>query len=398
MFSYHQNDIDLTAIAIEIFRIADSPVLISIPMFTFAGYLLSESNASQRLAKLTQALFGWMPAGLAVVTIMACAFFTGLTGASGMTIIAIGALLYPALRQMNYSDRFSLGLVTTSGSLGLLFPPSVALILYGIIAQQMNVGTPVSIDQMFLAGLLPGALMLALLTAWSMWATRNFDIPKSDFSRSEAMAAVKDAIWEIPFPIVVLGGIYSGFFAISEAAAVSVAYALLVEVFIKKEIRFKDLFHITRDAMVLVGGIMLILAVSLASTNALIDAVVPSRLFEFIQSHVDSPLTFLILLNIFLLALGMILDIFSAIVIVVPLILPVAVKYGIHPVHLGIIFLANMQVGYSTPPIGMNLFIASYRFKKPITELYRASVPFILVLLLSVLIITYWPGLSLALL
>lgn len=398
MFSYHQNDIDLTAIAIEIFRIADSPVLISIPMFTFAGYLLSESNASQRLAKLTQALFGWMPAGLAVVTIMACAFFTGLTGASGMTIIAIGALLYPALRQMNYSDRFSLGLVTTSGSLGLLFPPSVALILYGIIAQQMNVGTPVSIDQMFLAGLLPGALMLALLTAWSMWATRNFDIPKSDFSRGEAMAAVKDAIWEIPFPIVVLGGIYSGFFAISEAAAVSVAYALLVEVFIKKEIRFKDLFHITRDAMVLVGGIMLILAVSLASTNALIDAEVPSRLFEFIQSHVDSPLTFLILLNIFLLALGMILDIFSAIVIVVPLILPVAVKYGIHPVHLGIIFLANMQVGYSTPPIGMNLFIASYRFKKPITELYRASVPFILVLLLSVLIITYWPGLSLALL
>lgn len=398
LFSYYNNEIDLTAIAIEIFRVADSPVLISIPMFTFAGYLLSESNASHRLAKLTQTLFGWMPAGLAVVTILACAFFTGLTGASGMTIIAIGALLYPALRQMNYSDRFSLGLVTTSGSLGLLFPPSVALILYGIIAQQMDLGTPVSIDQMFLAGLLPGALMLVMLTAWSMWATRNFDIPKSKFSYSEAKAAVKDAIWEIPFPIVVLGGIYSGFFAISEAASVSTAYALLVEVFIKKEIKLKDLFGITRDAMVLVGGIMLILAVSLASTNALIDAEVPARLFEFIQSHIDSPLTFLILLNIFLLVLGMILDIFSAIVIVVPLILPVAVQYGVHPVHLGIIFLANMQIGYSTPPIGMNLFIASYRFKKPITELYRASVPFIIVLLLSVLIITYWPGLSLALL
>ena len=398
LFSYYSNEIDLTAIAIEIFRIADSPVLISIPMFTFAGYLLSESNASHRLAKLTQTLFGWMPAGLAVVTILACAFFTGLTGASGMTIIAIGALLYPALRQMNYSDRFSLGLVTTSGSLGLLFPPSVALILYGIIAQQMDLGTPVSIDQMFLAGLLPGALMLVMLTAWSMWATRNFDIPKSDFSYSEAKAAIKDAIWEIPFPIVVLGGIYSGFFAISEAASVSTAYALLVEVFIKKEIKLKNLFGITRDAMVLVGGIMLILAVSLASTNALIDAEVPTRLFEFIQNHIDSPLTFLILLNIFLLTLGMILDIFSAIVIVVPLILPVAVQYGIHPVHLGIIFLANMQIGYSTPPIGMNLFIASYRFKKPITELYRASVPFIVVLLLSVLIITYWPGLSLALL
>ena len=398
LFSYYNNEIDLTAIAIEIFRVADSPVLISIPMFTFAGYLLSESNASHRLAKLTQTLFGWMPAGLALVTILACAFFTGLTGASGMTIIAIGALLYPALRQMNYSDRFSLGLVTTSGSLGLLFPPSVALILYGIIAQQMDLGIPVSIDQMFLAGLLPGALMLVMLTAWSMWATRNFVIPKSNFSYNEAKAAIKDAIWEIPFPIVVLGGIYSGFFAISEAASVSTAYALLVEVFIKKEIKLKDLFGITRDAMVLVGGIMLILAVSLASTNALIDAEVPARLFEFIQSHIDSPLTFLILLNIFLLVLGMILDIFSAIVIVVPLILPVAVQYGVHPVHLGIIFLANMQIGYSTPPIGMNLFIASYRFKKPITELYRASVPFIIVLLISVLIITYWPGLSLALL
>ena len=398
MFSYFQNDIDLTAIAIEIYRIADSPVLISIPMFTFAGYLLSESNASQRLATLTRTLFGWMPAGLAIVTIFSCAFFTGLTGASGMTIIALGALLYPALRQMNYGDRFSLGLVTTSGSLGLLFPPSVALILYGIIAQQMELDTPVSIDQMFLAGLLPGVLMLVLLTAWSLWATRGFDIPKADYSSRAALNAIKDAAWEIPFPFVVLGGIYSGFFAISEAAAVSAAYALLVEVFIKKEIGLKKLFHVTRDAMVLVGGIMLILAVSMASTNALIDAEVPMRLFELVKSHIDSPLTFLILLNIFLLVLGMILDIFSAIVIVVPLILPVAVQYGIHPVHLGIIFLANMQVGYSTPPIGMNLFIASFRFNKPITELYRASIPFILVLLLSVLIITYWPGLSLALL
>jgi len=398
LFSYYSNEIDLAAIAIEIFRIADSPVLISIPMFTFAGYLLSESRASHRLATLTRTLFGWMPSGLAVVTIVACAFFTGLTGASGVTIIALGALLYPALRQMNYGDRFSLGLVTTSGSLGLLFPPSVALILYGIIAQQMDLDIPVSIDQMFLAGLLPGALMLILLTAWSLWATRDFDIPKSDFSAREAFDAVKDAAWEIPFPFVVLGGIYSGVFAISEAAAVSVAYAMLVEVFIKREIGLRKLFTVTRDAMVLVGGIMLILAVSMASTNALIDAEVPTRLFEFTKSHIDSPLTFLILLNLFLLALGMILDIFSAIVIVVPLILPVATQYGIHPVHLGIIFLANMQVGYSTPPIGMNLFIASYRFDKPVTELYRASVPFILVLLLSVLIITYWPGLSLALL
>lgn len=398
LLGFYQSDIDLSVIAIEIYRIADTPVLVAIPLFTFAGYLLSESNASKRLVKLTDALIGNIPSGLAVVSLTACAFFTALTGASGVTIIALGALLYPALKQAGYAQRFSLGLLTSSGSLGLLFPPSIALILYGIVAQQMNVGTTVSIDDLFIAGLLPGLLMLVLLSAWCIWANRHTQFQKEKFSWRAARLALREAIWEIPLPFIVLGGIYSGFFAISEAAAVSVLYVLVVEVIIYKEIKPAALPSIMHESMILVGAVLIILGASLASTNYLIDAEIPVKLFELIKTHIDSTLTFLILLNIFLLGLGMILDIFSAIIIIVPLILPIAVGYGVHPIHLGIIFLANMQIGYFTPPVGMNLFIASYRFRKPITELYLATIPFMLVLMIAVLIITYWPALTLGLL
>lgn len=395
LIGFHQSGVDLSVIAIEIYRIVDTPVLVAIPLFTFAGYLLSESNAAQRLVNLTDALMGWMHGGLAIVALFACALFTALTGASGVTIIALGALLYPALRQAGYRDRFSLGLITSSGSLGLLFPPSIALILYGIIAQQLNVGEPVAIDDLFIAGLLPGLLMLLLLSGWSIWSSRNIALPKVIFSFKKVQMAVRDAIWEIPLPFFILGGIYSGYFAISEAAAISVLYVFVVEVFVYKEVKFSLLPGIMRDSMVLVGGVLIILAVSLASTNYLIDAEVPTKLFAFIKSHVDSKLTFLILLNIFLLVLGMMLDVFSALVIIVPLILPIAVAYGIHPVHMGIIFLANMQIGYFTPPVGINLFIASYRFNKSIIELYVATLPFMVILILAVLVITYWPDLSL---
>jgi len=398
LLGFYQLEVDLSVIAIEIYRIVDTPVLVAIPLFTFAGYLLSESGASKRLVKLTDALIGNVPSGLAVVSLAACAFFTALTGASGVTIIALGALLYPALKQAGYTQRFSLGLLTSSGSLGLLFPPSIALILYGIVAQQLNVGTTVSIDDLFIAGLLPGLLMLALLSGWCIWTNRHTNFQKNKFSWRVARLALREAIWEIPLPFIVLGGIYSGFFAISEAAAVSVLYVLIVEVLVYKEIKPSALPVIMRESMVLVGAVLIILGVSLASTNYLIDAEIPIKLFELIKSHIDTKLTFLILLNIFLLGLGMILDIFSAIIIIVPLILPIAVGYGIHPIHLGIIFLANMQIGYFTPPVGMNLFIASYRFRKPITELYIATIPFMLVLFVAVLIITYWPALSLGLL
>lgn len=395
MLGFHAMEVNLAVIAIEIYRIADTPVLLALPLFTFAGYLLGESNTSKRLVRLTRAFLGWAPGGLAIVAFVTCAFFTAFTGASGVTIVALGALLYPALLQAEYPEKFSLGLVTVSGSLGLLLPPSLPLILYGIIAQQMDIGIDFTISDLFIAGILPGLLMVVMLSFWSLWANRKRPVPLTGFSIKEAGAAFKESIWEIPLPFFVLGGIYSGYFAVSEAAATTAMYVLVVEVLIYKEIKITQLAGIIRESMVMVGGILIILGASLASTNYLIDAQIPMKLFELIQAHVTSKIVFLILLNILLLILGAILDIFSALVIMIPLILPVAVSYGIHPVHLGIIFLANMQIGYVTPPVGMNLFIAGYRFGKPMDELYRAALPFMLVLFAAVLIITYWPGLSL---
>lgn len=398
MWNFHQEGIDLSVMGIEMYRIAEMPILLAIPLFTYAGYVLSESGAPGRLVRITNAFIGWMPGGLAIVALAACAFFTAFTGASGVTIIALGALLYPALNQAGYPEKFNLGLITTSGSLGILFAPSLPLILYGIVAQQMSEGQNVSIDSLFIAGILPGLLMVVMLSTYALWVNRANRMPLKKFEWRTAAAAVRETAWEIPLPFVVLGGIYGGFLAVSEAAAITAIYVTIVEVFILREISWKKLPDIIRQSMVLVGGVLIILGVSLASTNYLIDAGVPQKLFELIRGAVDSPLGFLLLLNLFLLVLGAILDIFSALVLVVPLILPIAAMYGIHPVHLGIIFLANMQLGYSTPPVGLNLFIASYRFNKPITEIYSATLPYLAILMLSVLIITYVPALSLGLL
>ncbi|MDH3942168.1 MAG: TRAP transporter large permease subunit [Xanthomonadales bacterium] len=391
MLGFTREGIDLQAIAIEFYGIAEMPILLAIPLFTFAGYLLSESGAPRRLVRLTQALLGWMPAGLAIVSLAACAFFTAFTGASGVTIIALGALLFPALQKAGYPEKFNLGLITSAGSLGLLFAPSLPLILYGIVAE-------ISVEDLFLAGVFPGFLMLLMLSGYSVWKNRALRAPLSDSSWKEAAAAIREAAWEIPLPIVVLGGIYSGYFAISEAAAVTALYVLIVDVIILREIPIRNLPAVMRESMVLVGGILVILGMSLASTNYMIDAGVPQKLLEFVSQMVTSQLTFLLLLLAFLLVLGAILDIFSAIVLVVPLILPVAVQFGVHPVHLGIVFLATMQLGYITPPVGLNLFIASYRFERPIIELYLSTLPFFVILLISVIFIAFWPALSLILL
>jgi len=391
MWGFSQEGIDLQAISIEFYGIAEMPILLAIPLFTFAGYLLSESGAPHRLVRLTRALLGWMPAGLAIVSLATCAFFTAFTGASGVTIIALGALLFPALQEAGYPEKFNLGLVTSAGSLGLLFAPSLPLILYGVVAQ-------VSIEDLFLAGILPGILMLIILSGYSVWKNRALRTPLADFSWQEVRSAVREAMWEIPLPIIVLGGIYSGYFAISEAAAVTALYVLIIDVAILREIPLRKLPQIMRESMVLVGGILIILGMSLASTNYMIDAGVPQKLLEYISTMVTSQLSFLFLLLAFLLVLGAILDIFSAIVLVVPLILPVATQFGVHPVHLGIVFLATMQLGYLTPPVGLNLFIASYRFDRSIIELYVSTLPFFVFLLLSVAIITFWPPLSLFLL
>ena len=383
--------IDSSAMIIEMYRIATTPILVAIPLFTFAGYLLSESKAPRRLIGLTDALLGWLPGGLSIIALITCSSFTALTGATGLTIIALGGILLPALLQGKYPEKFSLGLVTNSGTLGLLFPPSLPIIIYAIVSK-------VQINQLFIAGLLPGILMIVLLSAFSVQKAIVEDVPRTKFNTSRMFKAIREAMWELPLPLVVLGGIYSGYFAVSEAAAITAVYVFLVEVVIYRDIKWRELPQVMRKSMVLVGGILIILGAALGFTNYLIDAEVPMKLFNLIKAYTDSPLIFLILLNLFLLVVGCLLDIFSALIVVVPLITPVASAYGINPIHLGIIFLANLQIGALTPPVGMSLFISSLRFEKPMSRIISASLPFIIVLLLVLAIITYVPWLSLGLL
>jgi C4-dicarboxylate transporter DctM subunit len=390
LFLLFSGQIDSSAMIIEMHRMATTPVLVAIPLFTFAGYLLSESGAPKRLIRASDALLGRMPGGLAIIALITCAIFTALTGATGLTIIALGGILFPALLKGKYPEKFSLGLITTSGTLGLLFPPSLPLIIYAIVAK-------VRIDQLFLAGLLPGILLVVLLSGFSVQKAVFAEVPRARFRMGELLRALKGTIWELPLPFIVLGGIYSGYFAISEAAAITVAYVLLVEVVIYRDITWRKLPQIMRKSMVLVGGLLIILGAALGLTNYLIDEEVPMQMLNFFQAHIASPTLFLVVLNFFLLAVGCTMGIFSALTVVVPLVTPIALAYGIHPIHLGIIFLTNLEIGASIPPLGINLFISSIRFDKPVLRLYVASIPFIIILLLGLALITYVPWLSLAL-
>ncbi|MDZ7342281.1 MAG: TRAP transporter large permease subunit [candidate division KSB1 bacterium] len=391
LLSFHFLGIDTSAVIVEMYRLSSAPTLIAIPLFTFAGYVLAESNAPKRLVNLSRAMFGWMPGGLAIVVLVTCAFFTAFTGASGVTIVAIGGLLYPMLLKEGYPEKFSLGLITSSGSLGLLFPPSLPIILYAVVAK-------ISVDQLFLAGIIPGFLLIILLSIYSTQKGKKAAVPVTRFNWSNLWLALKDAIWEIPLPFIIIGGIYGGFFTATEAAAITAFYALIVEVFVYQDLKlFKDIPKIIKESMVLVGGILVILGTALGLTNYLIDEQVPMKILNFMQTFISSKIVFLIMLNILLLIVGCMMDIFSAIIVVVPLIVPIARAFGVDPIHLGVIFLTNLEIGYLTPPVGLNLFISSFRFEKPILQLYRASLPFLLILIIALLVITYVPELSLGL-
>ena len=387
-------DTPMSGAASDIFsdKFADSPLLVTIPLFTFAGYLMAEAGTPQRLVRVSRAWFGWMPGGLAMVCIVASAFFTSFTGGSGITIVAIGGLLYPALIAESYPERFSLGLVTTSGSLGLLFPPSVPIVLFAVVAG-------IEVEKLFVAGILPGVLTVVALGVFAAFKGVRIKLPRQAFDTKEAFAALWEAKWEIALPFVLVLALFLGILRIHEAAAFTALYVLIVEVFVYKDVGFKaDLPRIITESMTLVGAILAILATAIGFTGYLIQDQLPMKILEAMSTLITSKVMFLLVLNVFLLAVGMLMDIFSAIVVVVPLILPIARQFGVNDYHLGIVFLLNLEIGYMTPPVGLNLFISSFRFEKPVTMLYRAVLPFIGLLLVALVVTTYWEGLSLAML
>jgi C4-dicarboxylate transporter, DctM subunit len=389
MLAFYFSGIELSAVAVEIYRLASAPTILTIPLFTFAGYVLAESKAPVRLLRLSNAFLGWLPGGVAIVCLFICAFFTAFTGASGVTIIALGGLLYPILIQEGYSEKFSLGLITTCGSLGLLFPPSLPIILYGIIAK-------VDIDSLFLAGLLPGFLLIAILAIYSMTQARHMNQKKHVFSLTEIKGALWEARWEIPLPIFVLGGIYGGYVTATEASALSAFYVLVANCFFTRDLSLtKDIPKVITDSLTLVGAILLILCCAMGLTNYLVDEEIPMKILASMSTLITNKWVFLLVLNVFLLVVGCLMDIFSAIIVVVPLILPIAEQFGVNPMHLAIVFLTNLEIGYITPPVGINLFISSFRFNRPVVELYKVSLPYLFLMLVALLIITYIPWLTL---
>jgi C4-dicarboxylate transporter DctM subunit len=388
LVAYWAADIPIAAMAVSHYALVVNPSLPAIPLFTLAGYVLAEGGASRRLVRVFDSLVGTTRGGPALVTALACAFFTTFTGGSGVTILALGGLLLPILRQARYSERNALGLVTGAAALGILFPPCLPMILYAVAAG-------VDVNQLFLAGIVPGILLLVLAVALGRFQQPRADTPRP-FDRRETFRAIYAARWELLLPALLCVVLFGGFATPVEAAAVTALYALVVEVVVHREYRSASrLAKVFADSGLLVGGVLLILGVALGLTGFLVDAEVPQRAVEWVTANVHSPLVFLLLLNVFLIVVGAVMDIYSAIIVVVPIIVPLGIAFGVDPIHLGIIFLANLELGYLLPPVGENLFVAAYRFDKPVGELARAVLPMAGILLVGVLAITYIPGLSL---
>jgi len=374
-------------------ELTTSTGIAAIPLFTFAGFLLAEGKSSERLLRVFRAWFGWMPGGTALAAATLCAFFTLFTGGSGVTILVLGGLLLPALMADGYRERFSIGLLTASGSLGLLFPLSLPLMLFGIMSQGAA-----SIEDLFIGGFLPGMLMLGLLGIMGVREGIIASAGRTAFRFKEAMGSLWEARWELLLPVFVVGTFIGGIATLVESAPMAALYTLIIQRFVHRDLpTWKDVLNVMNDCVALVGGVLLILAVAKGLTDYLVYVQVPDHLMAWTQTHVESKLAFLLALNIFLLLVGTVMDIFSAIVVVVPLILPIAAHFGVHPVHLGIIFVANLELGFLHPPLGLNLLLASVRFKKPVLEVTWATLPMLGILAIGVLLITYWEGLTMGL-
>jgi len=381
-YLYQTQGINITSMVIEFLRLSSMPSLIAIPLFSFAGFIIASSNAPTRLLNLFSALFGWLRGGVVLGAIISASIFTAFSGASGITIIALGGLLLPVLLKYGYSERFSLGIISTTGSLGLLFPPSLPVILYSIVAR-------IDLNLLFKKSLIYGVVIIIFFYIYSYWVSRKNDIKSEKFDIEKLKKSLFEARWEIPLPFIVIGGIYSGIITASEASSITCLYALISEVFINKEIKINQIGDIIIKTMLLVGSIFIVLATALAFTNYIVDSQIPERLFEYLSAYIKSKYIFLIILNIVILMINMI-EIFSAIIIVVPIIVPIAMSYGIDPIHLAIIFLINLELGYMTPPFGINLFLSSLRFNKKLADIYRAVIPSWILLFLVLIITTYF--------
>lgn len=380
---------NIASLALDHYSLNTNPTLPTVPLFTLAGYFLAEGGASKRLVRVFQSLIGWLRGGSAIMTCFVCAFFTTFTGASGVTILALGGLLLPVLLSSKFSERHALGFVTSAGALGSLFPPCLTLILYSIRAEN------VTIQQIFLGGLIPGLILVGAMAALGVWLAKKDDSEKLPFDGREAREAVWDAKWELLLPVVALVGLFGGFATPVETAAMTAFYAFVIETFVYRDLKFtKDVPRVMTECGLVVGGVLLILGVALGFTNYLVDVQIADKALVWAQENLNNKYVFLLVLNLFLIAVGCIMDVYSAIIIVVPLLVPMGEAFGIHPVHLGVIFLANLELGYLTPPVGMNLFLASYRFNKPLTEVYRSILPMLAVRIVGVALITYVPFLS----
>jgi len=378
----------VASVPAETFRLVVSPTLPAIPLLTVAGYVLAEGGASRRLVRAAQSLCGWMPGGLAVMAVFVCALFTTFTGASGVTILALGGIILPALVREKYPEGFSLGLVTAAGSLGLLFPPSLPVILYGVVAG-------VAIDHLYIGGLVPGLLMILLVAAYGVWMGIRNRTPRPKFEGGEALRALWHAKWDLGLPLLIIVAVASGFATIVESAALGGAYAIVAEIFVHREVHpRRDLPRVLVHASTLVGSVVILLGVALGMTSYLVDAEIPTHLLAWVQAHIHSQWEFLLALNLLLLVLGSVLEIYSAIVVLAPLVAPLGIAFGVDPVHLGVVFLANLELGFLFPPMGLNLFLSASRFQKPLPLLYRKAMPFLVIMAVGVLLITYVPAIT----